>query len=268
MYPNELFFGITLYDLCLALGVVAALVVFRLLSDKLSLSAQKTNLALGGGLVGVFLGLGTATLLQAFYNFMAGEGFVIAKNTGATFYGGLLGGILGFLAVYLLGGARLLPKGEAKATLPLVSSLAACSIAVAHGIGRVGCFFAGCCHGVESPFGIYLPAVGARVLPTQLIEALFLFALAAFLANRALCGKQNGFFLYLTAYGVFRFFLEYLRGDYRGASLVSFLTPSQLVALLMVGVGIVYFLLEDKKPRPNREEVNGEAPETKTEENE
>ena len=249
MYPNQLFFGITLYDLLVALGAAMALVVFRLLSDRLHLSAKKTNLALFGGVIGFLVGLGAAVLLQAFYNYMAGEAFAIAENTGSTFYGGLLGGTLGFLAIYLGAGSRLLPPKEARESLPIVSSAAACSIAVAHAMGRIGCFFAGCCHGIEtdSVFGIYMPSVGARVLPTQLIESAFLFALFALLFVRCARGKQDGFFLYLTAYGVFRFFIEYLRGDYRGASLVSFLTPSQLVALLMVAVGISYYLLSDQK---------------------
>ena len=261
MYPNALFFGITLYDLCLALGAVAALVLFRILSDKTHLSARKNNLALVGGLCGFGLGLFTATLLQAFYNYMAGEPFAIVANTGATFYGGLVGGIAAFLAIYLGAGARLLPKGEAKASLAEVSSMAACSITAAHALGRVGCFFAGCCHGVvkDSVFAVYMPTVGARVLPTQLYEAIFLVALCALLCYRVLRGKHDGFFLYLTAYGFFRFFIEYLRGDYRGASLVSFLTPSQLVALLMVAVGISYYLLSDQKKAEQADESEGEG---------
>lgn len=249
MYPYPLFWGITLYDLFVALGAIGALLLFRLLSDKRRLSAKQTNLALVGGVLGIAFGLFTAVLVQAFYNYMAGEAFALVENTGSTFYGGLLGGIAAFLAVYLGGGARLLPVGEAKKSLGQVSSMAACSITAAHALGRIGCFFAGCCHGfvTDAWYGVYMPTAGARVLPAQLIEALFLSALCAFLCYRVLRGKTDGFALYLTAYGVFRFFLEYLRGDYRGASLVSFLTPSQLIALLAVGVGIFYYLLTEQK---------------------
>ena len=261
MYPNELFFGITLYDLFVALGAAAALVLFRLLSDRLHLSARKTNLALLGGALGFVLGLGAATLLQAFYNWMAGEDFAIVANTGATFYGGLIGGTAVFLAVYLGLGARLLPAGEAKASVGTVSAMAACSIAVAHAIGRIGCLFAGCCHGIytDSFAGVYMPAAGGTVLPTQLYEAIFLLFLGALLCYRVLRGKTDGFFFYLTAYGFFRFFLEYLRGDYRGASLVSFLTPSQLVALLMVAVGMSYYLLTEQKKSEKKQDSTEEG---------
>ena len=261
MYPHPLFLGITLYDLCVAIGAIGALLLFRLLADKLRLSAKKTNLALSGGVLGIAFGLFTAVLVQAFYNYMAGEAFAISAHTGSTFYGGLLGGIVAFLAVYLGVGARVLPAGEAKKSVAQVSSMAACSIAAAHALGRVGCFFAGCCHGLATDawYGVYMLTAGARVLPTQLIEALFLIALCAFLCYRVLRGKTDGFFFYLTSYGVFRFFLEYLRGDYRGASLVSFLTPSQLIALVAVGVGISYYLLTDQKAVEAKKE--NQAPE-------
>ena len=47
--------------------------------------------------------------------------------------------------------------------------------------------------------------------------------------------------LYLIAYGVFRFAIEFLRGDERG-ELVGFVTPSQFWALLMIllGVGLIF----------------------------
>ncbi|MBP5209303.1 MAG: prolipoprotein diacylglyceryl transferase, partial [Clostridia bacterium] len=48
--------------------------------------------------------------------------------------------------------------------------------------------------------------------------------------------------LYLVSYGVFRFFIEYLRGDYRG-SFIAGISPSQFWSILMVAAGVgVYFL--------------------------
>ena len=42
----------------------------------------------------------------------------------------------------------------------------------------------------------------------------------------------------MIIYGVWRFFVEYLRNDYRGTTFVSTLTPSQLTALIMIIGGI------------------------------
>ncbi|MBQ8859592.1 MAG: prolipoprotein diacylglyceryl transferase [Clostridia bacterium] len=249
MYPYYIFGQFDLYLICITLGAVACLFLFRLLADRVRLSTPLTNLSLGGGVAGLAAGLGTAVLFQAFYNFLAGYGFSLDKETGATFYGGLVGGIGAFLAVYFLGGRLLRDGGAYKSEFSLVSSIAACSITLAHACGRLGCFFAGCCHGhvTDAWYGVYMPAVGEKVIPTQLIEAVFLAALCAFLVFRVLRGKRDGFPVYLVAYGFFRFFIEFLRGDYRGASPVSFLTPSQFTALILTAVGMLLLLLPKKK---------------------
>ena len=251
MYPNALFFGITLYDLCLALGAVAALVLFRILSDKTHLSARKTNLALVGGLCGFGLGLFTATLLQAFYNYMAGEPFAIVANTGATFYGGLIGGVAAFLAVYFPIGLLVFGKSDDKRYHIRhffdIASSAIPGVIVAHGFGRLGCLTAGCCHGAptEAWYGIkmYGDLGYAKYVPVQLFEALFLFALFGLLFIRAKEGKGYHLPLYMWSYGAWRFLAEFLRADYRGSVGIDAVTPSQLIAILMIigGVG-VYFL--------------------------
>ena len=43
-------------------------------------------------------------------------------------------------------------------------------------------------------------------------------------------------------YAVWRFFIEYLRADDRGATVVSFLSPSQLTAVLLFAVGAGLYL--------------------------
>ena len=49
--------------------------------------------------------------------------------------------------------------------------------------------------------------------------------------------------IYMAGYGVWRFFIEYLRGDDRGASIVKFLSPSQLTAiLLIIGGGVLFYI--------------------------
>lgn len=246
MYPYKIFGDFDLYTILITLGAAGALVVFRLLSDRVRLSARLTNLALAAGVGGMAAGLGSAVLFQAFYDYLAGYGFYLDEHTGATFYGGLIGGAAAFLLIYFVAGRFLLPAREHLSHFFPVAGLAAVSITFAHACGRVGCFMVGCCHGLltDSPLGLYFPALDARVYPTQLYEALFLAGLCALLAFRALRGKRDGFPLYLVAYGAFRYFIEFLRGDDRGASPVPFLSPSQLTALVLVAVGIFLFWLE------------------------
>ena len=246
MYPYDLFWGLDLYDLLIAFGFFAALLYFRFWADRRNFSAGLQNLVIFSALGGVLGGFGAATLFQAFYNYMESGVFTLAQNTGATFYGGLIGGALLFLVIYFLGGRWILRDGSTVKCFFSMSEIAAGGIALAHGLGRLGCLMAGCCHGkvTEAWYGVYNAYLDAKTVPVQLFEALFLFALSAYLTYR-LCKRQRGNLgIYLVAYAVWRFLIEYLRTDDRGATVVAFLTPSQLTALILVLVGVGLWGLE------------------------
>lgn len=91
-------------------------------------------------------------------------------------------------------------------------------LALAHGIGRVGCFFNGCCFGktTNAFFGIFFPADPfSKRIPTQLLEFSFLFLLAGWLFYKLSHAHKEGsiFINYLFWYGAMRFLIEMLRGD-------------------------------------------------------
>jgi phosphatidylglycerol:prolipoprotein diacylglycerol transferase len=81
-------------------------------------------------------------------------------------------------------------------------------------------------------------------VPIQLFEAIFLFALFAFFCLRIVKKKSYNLPLYMMLYGVWRFVVEFFRADDRGATIVSFLTPSQLIAVLMVIGSVALFFGE------------------------
>ena len=49
----------------------------------------------------------------------------------------------------------------------------------------------------------------------------------------------------MLTYGVWRFLIEYLRDDERGQTIVSFLTPSQLISVVLILGSAVVFALEN-----------------------
>ncbi|MBZ5621000.1 MAG: prolipoprotein diacylglyceryl transferase [Acidobacteriia bacterium] len=120
---------------------------------------------------------------------------------GFTYYGGFLGGGSAFLLLSL----RWLSPDQLLRSL----NCAVVPLLVAHGIGRVGCFFAGCCYG--RLLGVHFRH------PTQLYEAAFLLVLAAVVACIQRRHFMSGLRLYLFAYPTFRFFIEFLRADERGS---------------------------------------------------
>jgi len=47
------------------------------------------------------------------------------------------------------------------------------AISIVWTFGKVACVFEGCCSGPESPNGLYMPALGYKVIPIQLYESIF-----------------------------------------------------------------------------------------------
>lgn len=260
MYPYEVIFGMNLYDICLTVAVVLVLFLADRMGIYRGFSVKLQNVLIFSIIGAVGLGFFGAVFFQAIYNALETGTFVIDVNTGMTFYGGIIFGVVGFLLVWFVLGKRLCKSDEPVKKFATVADIAACLIPLAHGIGRIGCLTAGCCHGAKTDawYGISMcygktvdgTYLYAKFVPVQLFEAIFLFVLAGvmFWLFFKKFGKENtGRFpllpVYTVAYGVWRFFIEYARADDRGATIVSFLTPSQLVAICMVLLGVAYFLL-------------------------
>jgi len=239
-----------MYDICLCVAIIACFVVFGALADKLGIKGKIQTFALVCGVFAVILGYGSAVLFQAFYNIKTRGEFIIDKSTGATFYGGLIGGAAVFLTIYFIAGHAKFADGSHIRCFFSVANCAAPSIALAHAIGRVGCLFAGCCHGhvTNEWYGIMMYGGDGykKYVPTQLMETIFLLLLFVFLTVRLLSNAKKACNLssYLIFYGIWRFFIENLRDDYRGDTLVEWLTPSQLTAIILIAVGIALVFVE------------------------
>ena len=256
MYPYTLFWDITLYDILIAVGVIAAFAVFMLYAKKTAMPNSLQTLVLISGLVGVVLGFAAAGLVQSIYFWIESGTF---EWGGMTFYGGLIGGAAFFLGSYFLGGYLMfrkskMPKLHIEYALR-VFGVVICSVTIAHAIGRLGCLMAGCCHGqvFEDKRWYTLPILNISssgelisteyAVPVPLFEMIFLLGLFALLSWRALTHKEDALAFYMVLYGVWRFGIEYARADDRGATFVDFLTPSQLTALLMILGGITLFVV-------------------------
>lgn len=155
----------------------------------------------------------------------------LASGGGLVFYGAVP---TGALAAWL--GARGLGVSFAK-----MVDLAVPGIAAGHALGRMGCFFGGCCFGAPTtgPFAVAFthplaPAAHPPVPrhPVQLYEAAGLLLLAMAFAvvpiRRADGRRALG---YVIAYGALRFVTEMLRGD-ASRGLWGVLSTSQIVAIV------------------------------------
>jgi phosphatidylglycerol:prolipoprotein diacylglycerol transferase len=152
-----------------------------------------------------------------------------------------------------------------KTHLPLLKTadVFAPAIALGHGIGRLGCFAAGCCWGVPcdrpwavtftSPAANHLVGVplGVPLHPTQLYEALAEFAIFGLLYRRIARPRPAGSIiaLYLMLYSAVRFTVEFYRYHEQGNLWGGPIDTSQWISIALFALGAAYFV-RNRKPAP------------------
>lgn len=258
MYPYLLpeIFGhtIEMFDIIVVIGVFCMILyVSKRLEREDGFSHQQTNRLLI--LIGISL---IATLFSAW--FFDGIWHTIKNSElsfgSITFLYGLLGGVVTFLILL-----KHFYKDENKDVRKIMNTIIT-GVVLAHAIGRLGCTCAGCCFGIptDSVFGVVFPHGHAHhmygdqaVLPTQLMESMFLFVLF-FVMTHWKKIKTYEIETYVIGYGVWRFMLEFLRGDDRGVFLHIieteynvYPTPSQALSFLLIVFGIVLLYLRKKR---------------------
>lgn len=167
-------------------------------------------------------------------------------NGGFTFYGGLIGATL---AAYWLFKRDRFPFWKA-------CDMGGMMVPIGLGFGRLGCLLSGCCFGVHSdgPLAVVFPPnsdasvwqakhdllpsalmQSLPVEPTQLYESLgafFISAFGIFYFHERKRYDGHVFVMFLVAYAVLRFGVEFLRQDERGGFFA--LSTSQWISIAML----------------------------------
>lgn len=203
------------------------------------------------GIIGGIVGAKLLLILVELPRFLAdpSELKTVVRSAGVI-YGGQ---ILGFLTVIFFARKRGMNPWE-------ILDVTAPFLALGIGLGRLGCLFAGCCHGVpyDGFLALHFPdhpyceaPAGIGLFPTQILSLiagviLFLF-LRRLLRRRSFSGQI--FLSFLMLYGTVRGLIEFWRGDsVRGVWFNGFLSTSQLIALAGVILGsILYFRQRQRK---------------------
>lgn len=250
------------YGVFAALGIIAAFICALLLCFRLRQNWVRQIPMMLLSLLGLIAGAKLFGMIS-YETYLRQMGVqeitlkLLFDNSGIVFYGGLLG-YFGMLALLF---AKLLPKKR------LGWDIIAVSTPLFHAIARIGCYFGHemvdgelvwqpCCYGIHVDNAFCRLFWDSR-LPTQLIESLFNFALFGFLLYRILREQKdekrgNLITVYLIAYPVFRFVIEFFRGDEvrGGYGIFSF---SQVVSLGILFFTALYWILRYKgvlKPLP------------------
>lgn len=282
MFPYIYLFGeikIPLYGTLFMMGFLAAILVARKLGPKFGLPKEDVLYGAVYAAIGILVGaklLFCVTKISWLIDRWDMLGRLMEKNAlgtlmyvhgqlwgGFVFYGGLLGAVLG---VYLYCRQYKVPF------VPYMDVFAPL-IPFIHGVGRIGCFCAGCCFGIEyhgfgsvqfpeNPLIKELAAVPR--FPVQLLEAALNFIVCAVLflimkKKKPKPGVLMG--IYLLYYTVVRFLLEMLRGDVARGK-IGVISTSQIISMVLLPVGILLVRGKwiEKKTNKNSDENQVEFP--------
>ena len=190
MLPEVNLFGfaIDMYTVWIVLGIIVCLIFTIFAMKKCGYSATASDTIIIIGILSIILGFLAAMLVQAIYDYINDPSAGFHINGGMTFLGGLIGGVIVFVGLYFLYVYVINPrlsdgnffKSDMNKGIWYLLRIAPISITIAHAFGRIGCLFAGCCHGhvTTAWYGVYSHNANAVVVPTQLFESIFLFILA------------------------------------------------------------------------------------------
>ncbi len=270
MFPKLFSYGsfvLPTYGVLVAVGFIAGLMVAVRLASEAGLEKGKIfNLGVAVSLGGIF---GAKVFLIAqdwdYYRQHPGDIFSFSTlQSGGIFYGGLIVALaVGYWYVRRSG-------------LPFLRTADAFApgIALGHGIGRLGCFSAGCCWGKPTEFfwGVTFTnpyshevvgvPLGIALHPTQLLESaaeLIIFSFLYFQYRRKrFDGQTLGGFLLL--YPAARFVIEFARDHSASAWLWSrVLSDAQGLSLVLMAVGVwLLWIGPQRHPRASLAPVSHE----------
>ncbi len=191
-------------------------------------------------ILGGILGARGAYILANLPHYIAHPTEILRIDQGGLiFYGGV---IVATLAILFFARRRNLPFLR-------LADFTVSALPLGHAFGRVGCFLNGCCYGAPSsvPWATY--CADAMRHPVQLYEVAFNITL--YLGLHLLLRRRHPHGMvaavYLMAYGTWRFFIEFLRGDDRLR--VPGLDVAQVVSLTLITGGLLLaFLVYRRAP--------------------
>jgi len=240
-------FSIPTYGILVALGFLAGILLTTKLAKRVNLSSESVlNLGVFCALAGIVGAKALMILLGPEYRAHPMEIFTMATlQSAGIFYGGLVAALLA--AVWYMHRNHL--------PYLLTSDQFAPGVALGHGIGRLGCFAAGCCWGrpANVPWAVTFTnpdaviaadRLGVPLHPTQLYEALAEWIICGILILFLLRPHKNGqvIGLYLALYGVARLAVEFYREHDASNPLGLGLSLEQWIAAALALFGIALFV--------------------------
>lgn len=200
--------GSPLYSILLITGILLGALYWA----RVSKDDSRLPLIYVGGLVGALIGAKLAFLFAEGWMYVDHPRRTAMLLSGKSLIGALPGGWAGVELVKQYLSYRAITGDRFASILPVPLIL-----------GRIGCLHAGCCRGIACSFGKW---------PSVPVEIAFQFSsiLCFWLLRKKSLLIGQHFHIYLIAYGLFRFFHEFLRATPKpfigisGYQIIAFIT--------------------------------------------
>jgi phosphatidylglycerol:prolipoprotein diacylglycerol transferase len=211
------------WGLFTAAGGVTAVLWLQRHQHGLGVSENEFWAAMWTLLLGGIIGAKILFIALGWEHYARGELHLWADfGVGFVFFGGLVGAAAAGSIFAALRGLSFVRGADYFAV----------AVPIGHALGRIGCFFAGCCPGrpphpvqLYEAFGLALIAVTCRGVLTRVERQAF--------------PPGTAFRCYLILYGALRFLLDPLRADGRPERFLG-LSHQQGIALLAIGVALAW----------------------------
>jgi phosphatidylglycerol---prolipoprotein diacylglyceryl transferase len=250
IFPDQM--TIQGYGLMIALGILMALLYASRQTKKIGIEFSNINDLFIWIFLAAFIGGRFFFFFEdPDYYFGTPSNMFELSGSGFVFYGSLLFAIPTMIIYF---------KVKKLPTYKMLDIMAFVAIIV-HGFGRMGCFMAGCCHGIptDSALGVAFnhphtmaSPIGVPLHPTQIYDIVllaFIFAVLRVVKTKQAFDGQL-FLLYIMLYAVGRAIVEIFRGDEaRGFVFDGVLSHSQLISIVIVLVGFYFYKRIMKKQK-------------------
>ncbi len=248
MYPVLLRIGnfpIYTYGFLMVLALAAGVTLFLYQGRK---SGLEEKILLGFSFWVILSGVTGArafyVLGNLYWFFRHPEKILFVWQGGLTLHGGLLFAVISALCY----------THRHHLSFWRIANIAAPSIALGIAIGRMGCFFNGCCYGKPWKLGLIFPVTSPAgrafpyqpIIPTQLISSVDLLAIFFVLILLRRRDRLEGqlFPFFLLFYSVHRFGIEFLRGDH--LSIFLHFTTAQFASIFLAILALIMLWGKEK----------------------